>query len=279
MPPPQAPATAAPAAAAVAPVASPDREAALQQFAQQNGPDAAAVFRDVLDYKRGLPHGALGEKWITAARAIDRTFDPTKFEKETKEGPANNPYAYGEKPTEAQAKDATYATRLFRAERVLRLPDVTEAAMDPRQRIAGSVPIVGNYLVTPSYQRYDQASRDFINATLRRESGAAINADEFANAYRQYLPRPNDSPAVLADKRANRAEAIKGITGGAGRSFTPSHLFDGELIPTRKRHRHRKMLFQRERSKVANDAEANTAIREATDALNDPRHKGTAQRS
>jgi hypothetical protein len=56
-----------------------------------------------------------------------------------------------------------------------------------------------------------QAMRDFINATLRRESGAAISASEYDNAMKQYFPQIGEDKAVTSQKRANRETAIQGI--------------------------------------------------------------------
>lgn len=139
----------------------------------------------------------------------------------------DNPYAYAGKPmTEAQSKDALYASRMFGAEKVLRDPAVAEAGADPIQRGMNAVPGVGNYMTSGNFQAFDQASRDFINATLRRESGAVISDKEFDNAYKQYLPRPGDSQQVLAQKKANRIEAIKGISAGAGKNYRVPYTFD-----------------------------------------------------
>jgi hypothetical protein len=79
---------------------------------------------------------------------------------------------------------------------------------------------LANYAQSPEYQLYDQAKRDFVNALLRRESGAVIAPSEFANAEAQYFPRPGDSPEVIAQKRKNRDNAIAGVTVGAGNSAT-----------------------------------------------------------
>lgn len=78
----------------------------------------------------------------------------------------------------------------------------------------------GNYLVSEDYQLYAQAKRDFINATLRQESGAAIAESEFDSANRQYFPMPGDSPAVVEQKRRNRETAIQSfmLAGGEGPS-------------------------------------------------------------
>jgi len=54
------------------------------------------------------------------------------------------------------------------------------------------------------YKQIEQAQRDFINATLRRESGAAIAPSEFENAQLQYFPQPCDTPEVVKQKQRNR---------------------------------------------------------------------------
>lgn len=56
-----------------------------------------------------------------------------------------------------------------------------------------------------------QAERNFVNANLRRESGAAISPEEFASAEQQYFPRAGDTPQVLAQKAANRKQAIENL--------------------------------------------------------------------
>ena len=63
----------------------------------------------------------------------------------------------------------------------------------------------------PQEQQIEQAQRDFINAALRRESGAVISDAEFANARQQYFPQPGDSKQVIDQKRRNREMAIQGI--------------------------------------------------------------------
>lgn len=149
---------------------------------------------------------------------------------DTGDSTPNNPYASG-KQNEAQSKDSLYASRMFQSEKILR--EVEGAGADPEQRIKAKVPLIGNYLVSGDYQKFDQAQRDFINATLRRESGAVIADSEFANANKQYFPQPGDSKEVIAQKRRNRAEAIKGIAAGGGASYSPPYTFgpNDEMVP------------------------------------------------
>jgi hypothetical protein len=146
----------------------------------------------------------------------------------------NNPYTYG-KQNEAQSKDSGFANRMFRAEGVLRDPAVEGAATDLKQNIYGKAPgFVSNYITSPDYQKFDQAKRDFVNAVLRRESGAAISQSEFDNANKQYFAQPGDTPERIAEKRRNRQDAIAGVAGGGGQSYKPPFTFNatGEMIPT-----------------------------------------------
>lgn len=73
-----------------------------------------------------------------------------------------------------------------------------------------------SYLQSGNIQQYDQAARNFINAVLRRESGAAISTGEFDNAYKQYLPRPGDSDATISQKRQNRQAVYQSLIYSAG---------------------------------------------------------------
>lgn len=150
---------------------------------------------------------------------------------DTGETAPENPFAQGGKVTEAQAKDGLYASRIFQSEKILR--DVEAAGTDPWEKAKSKVPLVGNYMVSGDYQKYDQAQRDFINATLRRESGAVIADSEFANANKQYFPQPGDKPETIAQKQRNRAEAARGIAAGAGSSYSPPFTFgpNNELVP------------------------------------------------
>lgn len=68
-----------------------------------------------------------------------------------------------------------------------------------------------NMLKSEERQQYEQAQRNYINAVLRRESGASIAPTEFDSARLQYFPQPGDSTGVLAQKAVNRAMVEKSI--------------------------------------------------------------------
>jgi hypothetical protein len=71
-----------------------------------------------------------------------------------------------------------------------------------------------------------QAERNFVNAVLRRESGAAISKSEFDSAEMQYFPRAGDTPEVLAIKEQNRLQALAGMQGAAGNAWDLVPLVD-----------------------------------------------------
>lgn len=146
---------------------------------------------------------------------------------------ASNPFSYG-KMNENESKDSGYANRMFEAEKVLRDPAIIKAATSLGQRALDKIPVAGNYLTNDAYQKYDQATRNFVNAVLRRESGAAISQSEFDNAYKQYFPQPGDTEQRIAQKQKNRQDTLAAIAGGGGRNYKPPYSFgqNGELIPT-----------------------------------------------
>lgn len=65
-------------------------------------------------------------------------------------------------------------------------------------------------------QLYSQGRDEFINAALRRESGAAIQPSEYDRYDRIYFVRPGDKPAVIRQKQAARERVIKGFKLAAG---------------------------------------------------------------
>lgn len=126
-------------------------------------------------------------------------------------------------PTESQAKDNLFGTRMDASHKLL---------VDLESRVGGWESTLGTYqpsdwnplgglakagvnelaaAVSPEAQKVAQAQRDFLNAVLRKESGAAIGKDEFTSGAQQYFPQPGDTPEVIAQKQQNRALAIEGV--------------------------------------------------------------------
>jgi hypothetical protein len=144
-------------------------------------------------------------------------------------GPADPSAAKKAAPTEFQGKSAIFGARAQEADRILSGlgADFSPAAINAKNAVSGT-PLIGgaleagaNVMLSDGSQKAEQAQRDFINAVLRLESGAAIGKDEFTNAKKQYFPQPGDSAEVIAQKASNRKLQIQGLLGNAGNAPIP----------------------------------------------------------
>ena len=89
-----------------------------------------------------------------------------------------------------------------------KLEDVSGSVFNALPRVLGGL--------SPEQQQVAQARINFITAILRKESGAAIGASEFATAEKNYFPKPGDDAATIAQKQAARKTAIKAMEVQAG---------------------------------------------------------------
>ncbi|MGY3535419.1 hypothetical protein ACVISU_008187 [Bradyrhizobium sp. USDA 4452] len=123
------------------------------------------------------------------------------------------------KATEAQAKASSFAARMQQAESIL--GGLQNQGLSAGQRIAGEIPLAGNYLQSADYQKYKTAASAFITAMLRQESGAAINKSEFERYEKEMFPQPGDAPAVVQQKAQMRSAAIQQMQRAAGPGYKP----------------------------------------------------------
>jgi hypothetical protein len=134
------------------------------------------------------------------------------------------------KLTEAEGKNAGFLKRALSAEKELSALEAEGTSM--WNKAAGTLPLgAGNYVVSEGAQKFNQAKRNFINAVLRRESGAVISPEEFENANQQYFPQPGDGDEVIAQKRKNREDAIAGFEIGSGPAAKRVQQMDGAQQP------------------------------------------------
>lgn len=124
------------------------------------------------------------------------------------------------KYNEDQAKSAGFTDRMAQANPQIQQNEAAGTSWG--QAALDSIPLVGNALISDERQRLDQAQRNFINAQLRRESGAAISESEFQNARKQYFPQPGDSDTVLKQKAQNRQTATEAMQRASGAAYVPS---------------------------------------------------------
>ncbi len=89
--------------------------------------------------------------------------------------------------------------------------------------------LLPNQAQSPDRQSYEQAKRDFVNAVLRKESGAAISPSEFMSAEKQYFPQAGDSAQVVAQKAANRQLKIQALQLEGGLSTAKTYTAQGKV--------------------------------------------------
>ncbi len=151
--------------------------------------------------------------------------------------PAVTPTGKEAKPTVTSATKATLSERkaLGFYERVSNAKD----ALDAMESDIGQMGLAAqaqltyapNVLQTAVGKRYTQAANDFINATLRRESGAAISDKEYERFNKIYFPRPGDDAATLAQKKKARDVQLGSFQTEAGRAFKEKYGEDPDALP------------------------------------------------
>lgn len=115
--------------------------------------------------------------------------------------------------SEGQANAKLYADRSDQAHKKINEIANTISLSSTASGLQGVAP---NVMKSKEIQMYEQSKRNFVNAVLRRESGAVISPSEFENADKQYFPQFGDSPEVIEQKKQNRETAIEGLKNAAG---------------------------------------------------------------
>lgn len=114
--------------------------------------------------------------------------------------------------TDSQAKAYAFGSRMAAANDIIaRLEQEGATKTIPGMGGNGVVGRTITAFAPEKLQQLEQAKRDWINANLRRESGAVIGQPEFDSADRQYFAQPGDSAEVIAQKAANRKRAEQGV--------------------------------------------------------------------
>lgn len=210
-----------------------ERQAQQWQQQFQAGRGDAAFNQAHQNRVFGLQERTANEAQLTTYELPDGTKIPLRVDRQGNAqiiAPPNlpqsnptNPYAPTGKTTDEQAKAAGYANRMAQSNDIIgKFENINSGVLGNIEgMVANAAPALANPALSAQRQQFVQAQRDFINAILRRESGAVISDSEFANARQQYFPQPGDSADVLKQKAANRLTAIQGIMGAAGRQYQP----------------------------------------------------------
>ena len=123
------------------------------------------------------------------------------------------PLGAKEKPlTDTQAKALQFSSRMENSHDVMnQLADKGAVHLIPGSTAGFGIGRAMRAVGGAENQQLEQAQRDFVNAILRRESGAAISPGEFESAQLQYFPQPLDDAKTIEQKKRNREIAIAGL--------------------------------------------------------------------
>lgn len=123
--------------------------------------------------------------------------------------------------TEGERKSSAFLTRALGANR-----DYEKIKPGPRgllaQKFNDWMPNVANTTINDDDRQVtDSAQAEFVAATLRYDSGAAIPAEELESQKRIYFPQPGDGIEARNQKARARARAMQGLIESSGRALDP----------------------------------------------------------
>jgi len=134
----------------------------------------------------------------------------------------------GNKPlTEPENRNFGFYDRARQSQQAL---DAVEAEIADKGYIGQkAMKILPNVLQSDTNQSFQQARRQFTEAYLRRDSGAAISPSEYENADNTFFVQPGDGPKVIEQKRKARETVINALKVGSGRAI---EKYEGEQKPS-----------------------------------------------
>jgi|GEM_PF-5999867 len=121
-----------------------------------------------------------------------------------------------------QSNAALFGRRMQQSEEIFKA--LNESGFDRASRTQSLKEWLPTEFQGEDLRKQSQAERNFVNAVLRRESGAAIADHEFSSAEEQYFERPGDTEDIKKIKAANRQQAIEGLRVGAGPAWEATPL-------------------------------------------------------
>jgi hypothetical protein len=134
-------------------------------------------------------------------------------------------------PSDLQILAGGFADRMTAAQSLTSALE-SQAPVGVMESIYKAIPLIGKEIpqilpksfggLSPERRQYLQAANNWIRANLRKESGAAIGADEWTEEYVNYFPQPGDDDDTIKQKAMFREITTQNMARSAGREYTPS---------------------------------------------------------
>jgi len=178
----------------------------------QSGPGNATVIPREKPAAQPLPQSDLGKRQFDRDQALlaGKSKDAEDIQKEIDAQVKKDAEASGAKPLTADQSNAlNFSLRLIQNEDFLKKNKYDATAFWNQS-------FTPDRLTSDDKKAYDAAKNNWIAAALRKESGAAISADEYNKYDQQYFPQGGDGKSVLDQKQLMRNQLTQGMTAGIG---------------------------------------------------------------
>ena len=209
-----------------------DFEKSKKGFTYQDAGNAIiqldATGKEVSRIPKGrAPEGPVSFQAIETDQGL-MAFNPKTMQMTPVVGKDGQPLTKSGKPTEGETNAAGFASRMVAAESITSKL-ATGNAPKFGEAITSVIPLIGKAIpeiipqavggLSPERRQYLQAANNFIRANLRKESGAAIGADEWTQEFINYFPQYNDDEQTIKQKAIFRNILTQNMIGSAGKSF------------------------------------------------------------
>jgi hypothetical protein len=177
--------------------------------------------------KGRAPEGPVSFQTIETDQGL-MAFNPRTLQMTPVMGADGKPITKAGKPTETETNAAGFASRMVAANQITSKL-ATGAQPKTVEAVLNAIPLIGNKIpeiipegvggLSPERRQYLQAANNFIRANLRKESGAAIGADEWMAEFVNYFPQYNDDAQTIKNKEIFRNILTQNMVAAGGKSY------------------------------------------------------------
>jgi hypothetical protein len=177
--------------------------------------------------KGRAPEGPVSFQTVETDQGL-MAFNPRTMQMTPVMGADGKPITKAGKPTETETNAAGFASRMVAANQITSKL-ATGAQPKTVEAVLNAIPLIGNKIpeiipegvggLSPERRQYLQAANNFIRANLRKESGAAIGADEWMAEFVNYFPQYNDDAQTIKNKEIFRNILTQNMVAAGGKSY------------------------------------------------------------
>lgn len=182
--------------------------------------------------KGRAPEGPVNFQTIETDQGL-MAFNPRTLQMTPVMGQDGKPITKTAKPTETETNAAGFASRMVAANAITSKL-ATGAQPKTGEAVLSAIPLIGNKIpeiipegvggLSKERRQYLQAANNFIRANLRKESGAAIGADEWTAEFVNYFPQYNDDAQTIKNKEIFRNILTQNMVAAGGKSYKPPNM-------------------------------------------------------